>query len=225
MPRPYDDAPRLPEAERIELRSLAEGEWTEIELGPGRGWFLVERAEAEPRTALVGLEIRRKWASIVDARLAARGYGARARVFAEDARFALPRLGPDGSVRRFFVHFPGCSSPAGSSSSRPTSTSARRATKSWSRSIRASSPRATCRARRAWPRTPTSLVARGSAAQSPTASPSTACDGSEAGRRPQRALRGRLASRTTLRAPLGSSLVSAIVRDAASKPSAAREMT
>jgi tRNA (guanine-N7-)-methyltransferase len=106
MPRPYDDAPRLPEAERIELRSLAQGEWTEIELGPGRGWFLVERAEAEPRTALVGLEIRRKWASIVDARLAARGYGARARVFAEDARFALPRLGPDGSVRRFFVHFP-----------------------------------------------------------------------------------------------------------------------
>jgi tRNA (guanine-N7-)-methyltransferase len=106
MSRPYDDAPRLPEAERIELRSLAQGEWTEIELGPGRGWFLVERAEAEPRTALVGLEIRRKWASIVDARLAARGYGARARVFAEDARFALPRLGPDGSVRRFFVHFP-----------------------------------------------------------------------------------------------------------------------
>jgi tRNA (guanine-N7-)-methyltransferase len=106
MPRPYDDAPRLPEADRIEMRSLATGEWTEVELGPGRGWFLVERAEAEPRAALVGLEIRRKWAAIVDARLAARGYGARARVFAEDARFALPRLGPDASVRRFFVHFP-----------------------------------------------------------------------------------------------------------------------
>jgi tRNA (guanine-N7-)-methyltransferase len=106
MPRPYDDAPRLPEADRIELCTLAAGEWAEIELGPGRGWFLVERAEAEPRAALVGLEIRRKWAAIVDARLAARGYGARARVFAEDARFALPRLGPDASVRRFFVHFP-----------------------------------------------------------------------------------------------------------------------
>ena len=106
MPRPYDDAPRLPEADRIERRSLAAGEGTEVELGPGRGWFLVERAEAEPRAALVGLEIRRKWAAIVDARLAARGYGARARVFAEDARFALPRLGPDASVRRFFVHFP-----------------------------------------------------------------------------------------------------------------------
>jgi tRNA (guanine-N7-)-methyltransferase len=106
MPRPYDDAPRLPEGERIEVRSLAAGAWTELEIGPGRGWFLVERAAAEAQAALVGLEVRRKWAAIVDGRLAARGLGARARVFAEDARVALPRLGPDGSVRRVFVHFP-----------------------------------------------------------------------------------------------------------------------
>ena len=106
MPRPYHDAPRLPEGERIEIASLVRGEWVEIELGPGRGWFLVERAEVEPRAALLGLEIRRKWASIVDGRLAAKGLGARARVFAEDARFALPRMGPDHTVRRFFVHFP-----------------------------------------------------------------------------------------------------------------------
>jgi tRNA (guanine-N7-)-methyltransferase len=106
MPRLYHDAPRLPEGERIEVGSIATGDWLEVELGPGRGWFLVERAEVEPRAALVGLEIRRKWASIVDARLSAKGFGARARVFAEDARFALPRLGPDGCVRRFFVHFP-----------------------------------------------------------------------------------------------------------------------
>lgn len=106
MPRPYHDAPRLPDGERIEIASLVRGEWVEIELGPGRGWFLVERAEVEPRAALLGLEIRRKWASIVDGRLAAKGFGARARVFSEDARFALPRMGPDHSVRRFFVHFP-----------------------------------------------------------------------------------------------------------------------
>jgi tRNA (guanine-N7-)-methyltransferase len=106
MPRPYHDAPRLPDGERIEIASLVRGEWVEIELGPGRGWFLVERAEVEPRAALLGLEIRRKWASIVDGRLASKGFGARARVFAEDARFALPRMGPDHSVRRFFVHFP-----------------------------------------------------------------------------------------------------------------------
>jgi tRNA (guanine-N7-)-methyltransferase len=106
MPRLYHDAPRLPEGERIELASIVRGEWVEVELGPGRGWFLVERAEVEPRAALLGLEIRRKWASIVDGRLSAKGFATRARVFAEDARFALPRLGPDGGVRRFFVHFP-----------------------------------------------------------------------------------------------------------------------
>jgi tRNA (guanine-N7-)-methyltransferase len=104
--RPYEDAPRLPEGERVELGSLVQGDWIEIEVGPGRGWFLVERSAAEPRAGLVGLEIRRKWAAIVDGRLAKRGLGARARVFAEDARYALPRLAPDGSVRRVFVHFP-----------------------------------------------------------------------------------------------------------------------
>ena len=106
MTRPYEDAPRLPEGERIELRAMVAGDWVEVEIGPGRGWFLVERAEAEPRAALVGLEIRRKWAAIVDARLAKRGLAPRARVFAEDARHALPRLAPDASVRRVFVHFP-----------------------------------------------------------------------------------------------------------------------
>lgn len=105
--RPYEDAPRLPQSsDRVDIRSLVRGDWTEIEIGPGRGWFLVERAQAEPRAALVGLEVRRKWAAIVDARLAERGLGGRARVFAEDARDALRRLAPDASVRRVFIHFP-----------------------------------------------------------------------------------------------------------------------
>ncbi|HVR03892.1 MAG TPA: tRNA (guanine-N7)-methyltransferase [Polyangia bacterium] len=105
-PRPYEHPPRLPAAERVDVRSLVAGEWIEIEIGPGRGWFLVERADAEPHAALIGLEIRRKWASIVDARLAQRGLGARCRVFAEDARHALARLVPDASVRRIFLSFP-----------------------------------------------------------------------------------------------------------------------
>jgi tRNA (guanine-N7-)-methyltransferase len=66
----------------------------------------VERAAAEPEAALLGLEIRRKWASIVDSRLAQRNLAERARVFAEDAGHAMRRLGPDASVRRIFVHFP-----------------------------------------------------------------------------------------------------------------------
>ena len=108
MPRPntYDDAPRLVLDGPVDVRSLAEGDWVELEIGPGRGWFLVERAEVEPRAALVGFEVRRKWATIVDRRLAARGLGARARVFAEDAGMVLPRLVADASVRRVFVHFP-----------------------------------------------------------------------------------------------------------------------
>jgi tRNA (guanine-N7-)-methyltransferase len=104
--RPYEDAPRLPEGERVEIRSLVEGEWIELEIGPGRGWFLVERATVEPRAGLVGFEVRRKWATIVDGRLAKRGLGRRARVLAEDARYALPRIAPDASIRRVFVHFP-----------------------------------------------------------------------------------------------------------------------
>jgi tRNA (guanine-N7-)-methyltransferase len=103
---PYADAPVLAAGDNIDVRSLVAGTWVEIEIGPGRGWFLVERAAVEPEAGLLGLEIRRKWATIVDARLAKRGLGPRARVFAEDARHALKRLGPDGSVRRFFVHFP-----------------------------------------------------------------------------------------------------------------------
>jgi tRNA (guanine-N7-)-methyltransferase len=106
VPRPYEDAPRLPEEGPVDLRSLVRGQWIELEIGPGRGWFLVERAEAEPHAGLVGFELRRKWAAIVDERLARRGLSSRARVFAEDARLALARVAPDGTVRRVFIHFP-----------------------------------------------------------------------------------------------------------------------
>jgi tRNA (guanine-N7-)-methyltransferase len=104
--KPYADAPRLPDGERIDVRTVVGGEWVEIELGPGRGGFIIERATIEPKAALLGLEVRRKWAAIVDARLAKMGMASRARVMAEDARVALARLVPDGSVRRVFSHFP-----------------------------------------------------------------------------------------------------------------------
>lgn len=104
--KPYADAPRLPDGERIALGDVVRGAFVEIELGPGRGGFIQERAAAEPTGSILGLEIRRKWASIVDGRLAKLGIASRARVLAEDARIALPRLGPDASVKRFFSHFP-----------------------------------------------------------------------------------------------------------------------
>lgn len=104
--KPYADAPRLPEGEHVALGDVVRGAFVELELGPGRGGFIVERAAAEPQAALIGLEIRQKWAAIVDGRLAKMGLASRARVFAEDARVALPRLVPDGGVRRVFSHFP-----------------------------------------------------------------------------------------------------------------------
>jgi tRNA (guanine-N7-)-methyltransferase len=104
---PYADAPRLPAGERVDPRALvgAGDRPIELEIGPGRGWFLVERLESSPESRIVGLEIRRKWATVVDRRLAARGFGERARVFAEDARFALPRF-PAACAKIVFVHFP-----------------------------------------------------------------------------------------------------------------------
>ena len=91
----------------MDLRSVVQGAWIELEIGPGpKAGFLLERAAAAPQAALVGLEIRRKWAAVGDARLAKEGHAQRARVFCEDARLALPRLGPDGAVARAFLHFP-----------------------------------------------------------------------------------------------------------------------
>lgn len=110
---PYADAPRLPNAVRgeapasLDLRTLVTGADLELEIGPGpKAGFLLERALAAPTSALVGLEIRRKWAAVGDAKLAKAGHAARARVFCEDAREALPRLGPTGGVARVFLHFP-----------------------------------------------------------------------------------------------------------------------
>ncbi len=113
---PYAHAPRLPEVpgeEPIGLDVLfglqdvpREGLAIEIEIGPGRGGFMIERCEARSDVYILGFEIRLKWATLVDERLKKRGLGGRGRVFAEDAREALSRLGPDASVNAVFLHFP-----------------------------------------------------------------------------------------------------------------------
>lgn len=111
-PHPYGHAARLPEAEKgadrgVTWDALVGGTGpVEVEIGPGRGGFIFERAAAAPDARLVGFEIRLKWAAIVDDRLKKAGLGDRARVFAEDARTSLVRMRPDASVRAFFVHFP-----------------------------------------------------------------------------------------------------------------------
>ena len=104
---PYAHAPRLPDEGDVPLADLLPGEGPfEIEVGPGRGGFVFERAEARPDARILGLEIRLKWASVVDERLKKRGLAGRARVLAADAKEALARLGPDASVATVFLHFP-----------------------------------------------------------------------------------------------------------------------
>ncbi len=103
---PYAHAPTLPEGEAIDIATLVRGSTYELEIGPGRGGFIEERAALRPDVGIVGFEVRRKWATIVDARLQKRGLGARARVFSEDAKEALARLTPDGCLRVAYLHFP-----------------------------------------------------------------------------------------------------------------------
>ena len=104
---PYAHAARFPGEGDVDIHSLMPGEGpVEIEIGPGRGGFLFERAAVVPHHRLLGLEIRLKWSAIVDERLHKAGLGARARVLNTDAREALGRLRPDGSIAAFFLHFP-----------------------------------------------------------------------------------------------------------------------
>jgi tRNA (guanine-N7-)-methyltransferase len=104
---PYADAPTLPEGDEIDPRMLFDEKTrpVEIEIGPGRGTFIIERLSSAPEVRMLGLEIRRKWAQIVDERIRARGLGGRGRVLAEDARLALGRL-KTGTASAAFIHFP-----------------------------------------------------------------------------------------------------------------------
>jgi tRNA (guanine-N7-)-methyltransferase len=103
----YARAPRLPEDGHVDVGRLLEArcERLEIEVGPGRGGFMMDRLSAREDVGLIGLEVKRKWVTIVNERLGRSGLGARGQVFAEDARLALPRLRPAGSIAAFFFHF------------------------------------------------------------------------------------------------------------------------
>ena len=110
-PLPYEDAPRLPEGENLSPHDIlgtpqaSAADGLELEVGPGRGSFLLERLQAKPEVCMVGLEIRLKWASLVDERVKKEGLSDRCRVFAEDIRLALPRMAA-ASCSRVFIHFP-----------------------------------------------------------------------------------------------------------------------
>lgn len=77
----------------------------EMEIGFGRGLFLVSRASAAPHAWLLGIEIKNKLVFRVDQRLQRLGLS-RVRVMAGDARSVLPDVRPDAALARVFVNFP-----------------------------------------------------------------------------------------------------------------------
>ncbi|MBN1654130.1 MAG: tRNA (guanosine(46)-N7)-methyltransferase TrmB [Deltaproteobacteria bacterium] len=77
----------------------------EIEIGTGRGMFLIERARIASNAYILGIEIKKKWAYKVSQRCAREGID-RVRIVSGDARAILPRISPAMSVRRIYFHFP-----------------------------------------------------------------------------------------------------------------------
>lgn len=109
-PRRYVKLAPVPPAEGpIDVYSLVAGRGREatfeLEIGFGRGMFLIERAQVAKDSVLVGIEIKRKWAYLVAERAARLGLD-NVRAFGADARDVLARLSPDASFARVFMHFP-----------------------------------------------------------------------------------------------------------------------
>src|SRR5688500_9356769 len=85
---PYGNAPRLPPGDSLGMQQILAAPAAsagagpvelELEIGPGRGGFLYERLASSPEVRIVGLEIRLKWASLVDQRLHELGLAERGR--------------------------------------------------------------------------------------------------------------------------------------------------
>lgn len=90
----------------VRLSDLVPGDGPlEIEIGFGRGMFLLERARAAPGARVVGIEIKTKWAHLVEQRRLREGLS-NAVALAGDAREILSRSMDVSRVSRFFVNFP-----------------------------------------------------------------------------------------------------------------------
>jgi tRNA (guanine-N7-)-methyltransferase len=102
----YDLIARRPPEGEVDLRAIVEGAGPlELEIGFGRGRFLLERAQAAPEARVIGIEIKSKWAHLVEQRRVREGI-TNAAALCGDARQVLARSGPDGCLARVFVHFP-----------------------------------------------------------------------------------------------------------------------
>ncbi len=77
----------------------------EIEIGCGKGQFLLEYARAHPEINLLGMENQPRWVQWIRRRLE-RAPLANARILRADAAFVVTHLVRDASVRAYHVYFP-----------------------------------------------------------------------------------------------------------------------
>jgi tRNA (guanine-N7-)-methyltransferase len=77
----------------------------EVDVGFGRGHFLLDRAAQAPHANLVGIELRKKWVATVRARIERLGLTNAQVLEGEAARLVAHHFGP-GEVHRFYVFFP-----------------------------------------------------------------------------------------------------------------------
>ncbi|HEX8199685.1 MAG TPA: tRNA (guanosine(46)-N7)-methyltransferase TrmB [Isosphaeraceae bacterium] len=77
----------------------------ELEVGSGKGLFLVNAATRNPAHNFLGIELARKYAGKAAERLAKRALP-NAKVLPGDARVVLGRFVPPGSLRAVHIYFP-----------------------------------------------------------------------------------------------------------------------
>jgi tRNA (guanine-N7-)-methyltransferase len=90
----------------LELDALAEGSgpW-EVEIGFGKGRYLLQRAQGEPESRFLGIEIANKYFRIVVTRARKRGLSNLLAVRA-DAAYLMSAVLPRGFARAVHVYFP-----------------------------------------------------------------------------------------------------------------------
>lgn len=98
-------APRAPDRGFDLVEIFSSTAQIELEIGFGRGLFLIQRAAAAPSSQLLGLEIKQKLTYLVAQRCQRLGLS-QVQVMAGDARAVLPGVTPNASLARAFIHFP-----------------------------------------------------------------------------------------------------------------------
>jgi tRNA (guanine-N7-)-methyltransferase len=77
----------------------------EMEIGPGKGMYILGRAAEDPRWGFVAVEVKARYARLIEEAARRRGLGNIA-VIRADARLVVPAMGPDASLDRVCLHFP-----------------------------------------------------------------------------------------------------------------------